>query len=155
EMIGKVEAFGGEIVELGRSAFVAAFGLLAIEDAPVRAALAALAIVKAAERAKGDGEAGLRVKIALHVAQVLVNQLQGAIDLQNKRTVWKTIEALAGLDQLDAIVVSDAAAPFLERRFELTPAAPGDANAVSFRRLTRREPTGFGLGGRSLGRFVG
>ena len=34
-MIDKVETFGGEIVELGRSAFVAAFGLEAVEDAPV------------------------------------------------------------------------------------------------------------------------
>src|SRR5437773_11462579 len=66
-MIGKVETFGGEIVELGRSAFVAAFGLEAVEDAPVRAALAALAILKAAERAKGDGGAGVRVKIVVHV----------------------------------------------------------------------------------------
>ena len=154
--IGKVETFGGEVVELGRSAFVAAFGLDAVEDAPVRAALAGLAILKAAERAKGDGRAGVRVKIVVHVAPVLVNQLHGAgtIDLESKRAAWTTIEALAGLDQVDAIVVSDAAAPFLERRFELA-APPSDAGAVPFRRLTRREPTGFGLGGRPLSRFVG
>ena len=156
-MIGKVETFGGEIVELGRSAFVAAFGLEAVEDAPVRAALAALAILKAAERAKGDGGAGVRVKIVVHVAPVLVNQLHGAgtIDLESRRAAWTTLEALTGLDQVDTIVVSEAAAPFLDRRFELTPAAPGDARAVPFRRLTRREPTGFGLGGRPLSRFVG
>ena len=157
QMIGKVETFGGEIVELGRSAFVAAFGLEAAEDAPARAALAALAILKAADRAKSHGGAGVRVKIALHVSPVLVNQIHGAgtIDLESKRAAWTTIEALAGLDEVDAIVVSEAAAPFLDRRFELTPAAPGDARAVPFRRLTRREPTGFGLGGRPLSRFVG
>ena len=155
DMIGKGETFGGEIVELGRSAFVAAFGLEAIEDAPVRAALAALAILKAAERAKGEGGTGLRIKIIAHVAQVLVSQHQGpgTIDLESKRAAWATIEALVSLDQIDAIIVSDAAAPFLERRFELT--APSEASGVPYRRLTRREPTGFGLGGRPLSRFVG
>jgi transcriptional regulator with AAA-type ATPase domain/tetratricopeptide (TPR) repeat protein len=156
EMIGKVQIFGGEIVELGPSALVAAFGLEAVEDAPVRAALAALAIVKASERVRGDG-AGPRVKIVVHVAQVLVSQLQGtaSIDLEGKREAWKAIEALVGLDQLDTIAVSEVSAPFLERRFEFTSASPVTANAVPFRRLTRREPTGFGLGGRPLSRFVG
>src|SRR5262249_10453577 len=77
ELIGKARSFGGEIVELGPGAFVAAFGLEAVEDAPVRAALAALAIAKATERARDDG-AEARAKIALHVAQVLVSRLQGA-----------------------------------------------------------------------------
>src|SRR5204862_1337086 len=155
--IGKVQTFGGGVVELGPGALMAAFGLEAVEDAPVRAALAALAILKASERAKSDGGAGVRVKIVVHVAPVLVNQLHGAgtIDLESRRAAWATLEALTGLDQVDTIVVSEAAAPFLDRRFELTPAAPGDARAVPFRRLTRREPTGFGLGGRPLSRFVG
>src|SRR5206468_9062417 len=41
DVVGKVETFDGAIVELGRNAFVAAFGLAATEDAAVRAALAA------------------------------------------------------------------------------------------------------------------
>jgi tetratricopeptide (TPR) repeat protein len=77
------------------------------------------------------------------------------IDLEGKRAAWKMIEALAGLDRVDSIIVSDAAAPFLERRFELMLPAPGETSTVPFRRLTRREPTGFGLGGRPLSRFVG
>jgi tetratricopeptide (TPR) repeat protein len=155
EMIGKVQTFGGEIVELGPGVLVAGFGLEAVEDAPVRAALAALAILKAAERAKSNDGAGPRVKIVVHVAEVLVSQLQGTatIDLESKRAAWTTIEALVGLDELDTIVVSEASAPFLERRFELTPTI--EASAVPFRRLTRRERTGFGLGGRPLTRFVG
>ena len=156
ELIAKVETFGGIVVEIGRSAFVAAFGLEGVEDAPARAALAALAILKASERAKSEG-GGPRAKIAVHVAQVLVGQHQGAatIDLESKRVAWTTIEALACLDQLDTVVVSEASAPFLERRFELTPAMPRKAGAVPFRCLTRREPTGFGLGSRPLSRFVG
>jgi len=156
EMIGKVQIFGGEIVELGPGALVAAFGLEPVEDAPVRAALAALAILKASERARSDG-AGPRVKIVVHVAQALVSQHQGTgtIDLENKRAAWATIDALVGLDEHDTIVVSEASAPFLERRFELVSAGAGGASGVPFRRLTRRERTGFGLGGRPLSPFVG
>jgi tetratricopeptide (TPR) repeat protein len=157
EVMGKVQAFGGDIVDLGPGALVAAFGLEAIEDAPVRAALAALAIRKATERAPSVGGAGPRVKIVVHVAQVLVSQRQGAgtIDLESKRTAWMTIDALVGLAEHDTIVVSEASAPFLERRFELVSAGAADDNGVPFRRLTRREGTGFGLGGRPLSRFVG
>ena len=156
DMIGKVQIFGGDIVELGPAALVAAFGLEAVEDAPVRAALAALAILKATERARGDG-AGPRVKIVVHVAQALVSQHQGTgtIDLESKRAAWTTIEALVRLDARDTIVVSEAATPFLERRFELVSAGAVDGSGVPFRRLTRRERTGFGLGGRPLTRFVG
>jgi len=155
ELIAKVETFGGHVVERGRSALVAAFGLEALEDAPARAALGALAILKASERAKSDDGAGPRAEIVVHVAPVLVSQHQGAptIDLESKRAAWTTIEALAGLDEFDTIVVSEAASPFLERRFEISSASVNDA--IPFRRLTRRERTGFGLGGLPLSRFVG
>jgi len=155
DMIEKVQAFGGDIVELGPSAFMAAFGLQMIEDASARAALAALAVLKAAERARRDG-GPYRAKIVIHVAQALVSQHQGraTIDLESKDTASKTIDALVALNELDTIVVSEAAARFLERRFELTP-APIENGGAPFRRLTRRERTGFGLGGRPLSRFVG
>src|SRR5262249_49490766 len=55
DMMEKVQTFGGDIVELGPSAFMAAFGLQVIEDASARAALAALAVLKATERARRDG----------------------------------------------------------------------------------------------------
>src|SRR5262249_57024577 len=107
EMIGKVQTFGGDIVELGTGAFVAAFGLEAVEDAPVRAALAALAILKAAERARSDG-AGPGVKIVVYVAHVLVSQHQGTgtIDLESKKAAWTMIQVLVDLDQLDTIGVT-------------------------------------------------
>jgi transcriptional regulator with AAA-type ATPase domain/tetratricopeptide (TPR) repeat protein len=157
EVVEKVQAFGGDIVELGPGVLVAAFGLEPVEDAPIRAALAALAIRKAAERAQRVGGAGPRVTIVVHVAQALVSQGQGAgtIDLKSKRTAWTTIDALVGVAEYDTIVVSETSVPFLERRFELVSAAAVDHGGVPFRRLMRREGTGFGLGGRPLSRFVG
>jgi len=153
-LIAKAETFGGDVVELGRGAFVAAFGLEALEDAPVRAALAALAILKASERARSD-VAGSRVKIVVHVAHVLVSQSDGTIDLESRRAARTTVEALVDGGQSDAIVVSEDASPFLERRFELTPTAASEVGGVPFRLLSQREHTGFGLGGRPLTRFVG
>src|SRR5262249_22016406 len=104
-VLSKVETFGGEMVESGRSGLVAAFGLGAVVESPVRAALAAVAILKAGERAKRDDGGGPRVKIVVHVAQVLMSQRQGTttIDLESKRSAWMTIDALADLDQLDTI----------------------------------------------------
>src|SRR5262249_22702151 len=109
---------------------------------------------RATERARRDA-GGLRVKIVVHVAHVLVGQLQGTatIDMESKRAAWKSIDALVGLVECDAIGVSEASVPFLGRRFEISPATANDE--IPFRRLTRRESTGFGLGGRPLSRFVG
>jgi hypothetical protein len=128
----------------------------ALEDAPVRAALAALAILKATQRVQSD-TAGPHVRLVLHVAPVLMSRSDGTwtIDLESKRHARRVMEPLVDGAQIDAIVVSEAASPFLERRFELTPSASSDAGGVPSRRLTRREHTGFGLGGRPLSRFVG
>jgi transcriptional regulator with AAA-type ATPase domain/tetratricopeptide (TPR) repeat protein len=156
ELITKVETFGGDVVELGPSAVVAAFGMEALEDAPVRAALAAMAILKASERVRSDA-AGPHVTIVLHVAHVLVSRSDGTwtIDLESKRAVRTGMEALVDGAPADTIVVSEAASPFLERRFELTPTPSSEAGGAPLLRLARREQTGFGLGGRPLSRFVG
>src|SRR5437773_6945005 len=52
----------------------------------------------------------------------------------------------------DALPIS---IPFLERRFEFVRGDRPAGAAPGPYRLTRREPTGFGLGGRALSRFVG
>ena len=50
--IEKIASFGGRVEELGPTGIVAAFGLEPVEDAPRRAAHAAMAIQKAVERAR-------------------------------------------------------------------------------------------------------
>src|SRR5262249_22238807 len=67
----KTEAFGGRVEDRGPRELTAVFGLGSIEDAPRRAAHAAMAILKAAERAQDEGD-NSRVKLVIHVAQVLV-----------------------------------------------------------------------------------
>jgi len=153
-IIEKVRSFGGRVQELGPRTLVAAFGLESAEDAPSRAAMAAMAIQKATARA--FAWSGTRIKLAVHVARPMVGLLGGTpqIDPDGMADAAMTVKALIALGAADTIVASEAAVPFLERRFELV---RGDrpAGAPELYCIVRREPTGFGLGGRALSPFVG
>ena len=73
-LIEKVQSFGGRVEALGQRALDAAFGVEPIEDAPRRAAHAAMAMQRAVERIRGDSPAPLATRIAIHAAQALVAQ---------------------------------------------------------------------------------
>ncbi|MCI0546641.1 MAG: sigma 54-interacting transcriptional regulator, partial [Candidatus Rokubacteria bacterium] len=151
-IVDKVASFEGRVEALGRTGVTASFGLEPIEDAPRRAANVALAIQRAASR--GDEAPPLR--IALHVAQLLVGQVGGTcrLDEEAMRQALGILDGtLAGADP-GAILVSAAAAPFLDRRFDLVPASEGGPGGRRLYRLTGRDSTGLGLWGK-LGRFVG
>ena len=155
-MVEKVQSFGGRVEEMGASGLVAAFGHEPVEDAPRRAAHAAMAIHNAAERARRVEEDPVPVKVGIHVGQFLVGIARGGpeIDLDAKRQAWTVLEALIARSEPATTVVSDAAAPFLERRFDLAPlGALGQAPGQAYR-LGRRERTGLGLGRRMV-KFVG
>ncbi len=155
-MVEKVQSFGGRVEEMGASGIVAAFGHEPVEDAPRRAAQAAMAIHNAAERARRAEEEPVPVKVGIHVGQFLVGMARGGweIDLDAKRQAWTVLEALVARSEPATTVVSDAAAPFLERRFDLAPlGALGQAPGQAYR-LGRRERTGLGLGRRMV-KFVG
>jgi DNA-binding NtrC family response regulator/tetratricopeptide (TPR) repeat protein len=148
----KGQSFGGRIEELNASGMVAAFGLEPVEDAPVRAAHAALAILNALERARRAEGLDATVRMAVHVEHVMVAVTpQGpAVDLEFRPHAWAYLEALLDSAGPDGIVVSEAAAPFFERRFDLTPASGGRVGMAW--RLAGRE----GLAPRArLGTFVG
>jgi transcriptional regulator with AAA-type ATPase domain/tetratricopeptide (TPR) repeat protein len=120
-LMEKARSFGGQIEELGPRGIGAVFGLEPVEDAPRRAAHAAMAIQKAAERAGEEQGEGFAVKIGVHVGEVLVGHasIGPQIDSEARREHWRTLDAL--LEPLDAgkTLVTHAAMPFLERRFEL------------------------------------
>ena len=148
--VEKLRAFGGTVEEVSPTRVVVAVGLDPIEDAPARAALAALAIRKEVERAQAVDPGGAAVTIAIHVAPALVGGPGGVprVDLDGRRAAVSVLEALLDRGEPGTIQVSAAAAPFLERRFELVP------EGASLR-LVGRERSGFGLGGRPLSPFVG
>jgi DNA-binding NtrC family response regulator/tetratricopeptide (TPR) repeat protein len=153
----KIRSFGGDIQELATMTIVGVFGLEPVDNAPNSAALAALAIQKAAERARRIDSLVPAVKIVVHAAQLMVGQVNGLaqIDLEDKRATETTLAALSDVGQPNSILISAAAAPFLERRFELARDSPIEGGAGPLYHLTRPERTGFGLGGRALARFVG
>src|SRR5581483_11383293 len=74
-LVEKARSFGGRVEEVSAAGVIVAFGVEPAEDAAPRAALAALAMVKAAERGRGGGPAGAAVRIGLHVVQALVARL--------------------------------------------------------------------------------
>ena len=155
ELADKVRAFGATIQEMSPLSLVAVFGLEPVEDASQRAALAAIALRKTVERDQGADPRAPAVRVAVHVAHLLVGRFGGAmeIELEGKREAWRVLAEVGARADPGSVLVSEAAAPLLERRFEL---APADASgALRARRLVQRERTGFGLGGRPLSRFVG
>jgi len=156
EIVEKVQSFGGRIEERGPTGIVAAFGLEPTEDAPRRAALAAMAIQKAADRAwPGAGERPA-VRSAIHVGPFLVGQSGGAsqIDFDGKRQAATILEALVDRAQPDTILASESAAVFLERRFDLVPAGGAPAADVRVWRVAGPERTGLEPG-RRMATFVG
>jgi class 3 adenylate cyclase len=121
-VVGKIGTFGGRLEELAATGIVAAFGLDPVEDAPRRAAHAAMAILRAAQRARAEGEA-VDIRLAIHVGEVVVGQASGTAEmaLESKQESWALLGALVAQAEPNSIVVSEAAVQFLEPRFDLLP----------------------------------
>ena len=153
----KIASFGGHISELTATTIVGAFGLETNENAPASAAFAALAIRNAAERARRVGSRVLEVKIAVHATHAMVSATNGASRIQpeSEQPARAILGALTSTAEANSIVVSAAAAPFLERRFELLRTEAIESASGPVYRIARLEGTGFGLGGRALAQFVG
>ena len=154
QMVGKVHAFGGTLDGLGPIGLLAVFGLDEAGDVGDRAGHAAMAVVKAAERARTDEGADIGVRIGVHVTTALVGLGGGpaVLDMDERRDVWSLLDGLAEHAGIDAILVSEPSVPFLRRRFELAPGPAGTGAAT--RLLVGLERTGLGLGAR-LAEFVG
>ena len=140
-LVDKIQAFAGRIEEVGHAGLDASFGLEPVEDAPRRAANAAVAILKAAARAR-TGEAGSpELKIALHIGLCTIGLINGTlqIDQDAKRLGSTILDTLLAAAEPDSVVLSAAAAPFLERRFELFPVGSPAAGTGQPYRLGARE----------------
>jgi len=150
----KVQSFGGRVEEASPNGIVAAFGVEPVENATVHAALAATAILKARERARAEGEP-LPLRIGIHTGRFMVGHVGGmaVIDSEEKRQARAVLDALLAHAEPNTTWVSEAAARFLERRFELVSSAPHPGRG-QVARLAGREGPGLGPRGH-LARFVG
>ena len=141
--------------EVTPTGLVAAFGLDPAEDAPRRAAHAATAIQKVAERARESSGGAPGVTIGVHVAPLLIGRVGTRIEIYAgaQRAQSPILDQLLHGRAPGETVASGAAAPFLERRFELVRVDPV-ANGTPTYRLTGQERRGLGLWG-AMTRFVG
>jgi tetratricopeptide (TPR) repeat protein len=148
--VAKIESFGGDVEELSPSGVVAVFGLEPVEDAPRRAAHAALALEKLRVEAHGDSTNSPDIRIGLHVADALVVRFGSAARVEHaaKREAYQQLERLLGRAESGTVLVSEATRPFLERRFVLTPCAVEGTASEGVCRLVGLERTGLGLGAR-------
>ncbi len=156
DVIDKLETFGGRVEELTPTGVVASFGVDRVDDGPRRAAHAAMVIHKGAARAREGTSRMPGVKIGIHVAQLLVGHSAVRIDIDAdaKRAQWPVLDQLLQTIAPDETGASAAAAPFLERRFELVPIDGGAGGADQLYRLTGQERRGLGLWG-AMTQFVG
>jgi tetratricopeptide (TPR) repeat protein len=140
----KIRSFGGRVEDLSPRAAVGVFGMISGEDAPVRAALAAIAVQKAVPRTSTRG-----VRVALHLADLLVAESAGmtTIEMEGKRAVSTALDDVLTATEPGAVAVTSGLALSLRRRFHLAPAVAG------FGLLGPRVAT-IGLEGR-LAAFVG
>jgi transcriptional regulator with AAA-type ATPase domain/tetratricopeptide (TPR) repeat protein len=119
-VLDKVRSFGGTIEGRGPTGIAAAFGLDPTEDAPSRAAHAAMAVVNAVTRARQDTGKGPAIKVAVHTSPMLVGRGQGGpeLDLEGQQAALSVLNALIARGGANTVMVSEATAPFLTRSFE-------------------------------------
>jgi DNA-binding NtrC family response regulator/tetratricopeptide (TPR) repeat protein len=146
-LVEKVATFGGQVEEVSPRGVVAVFGLEPVEDAPRRAAHAALAIQKMVPPDRGSVEFS-GVRIGLHAGEAWVAQVKGAtrLDHEAKREAWQQLDALMGSAETGTVLVTEPTRPLVERRFVLAPATAHDGTRVTAYRLVGLEQTGLGLG---------
>ena len=135
-LVEKVHSFGGQVNEVGRHGVVAIFGHEPAEDAPRRAATAALAMMKVLERERRSGTLPAEVSLAigLHVERLALARVGGRAVIEQEAAAQST----AALDELEPIaagdiVVSGAVQGFLVRFFDMQPwssARPGSRRLV-------------------------
>jgi DNA-binding NtrC family response regulator len=145
--LDKVTTFGGRVETADAGDAVALFGLEPVEDAPRRAATAAMAV----QREVAREETGV-VSILIHVAPVPIER-RGEVVEPDPEVIRETVRGLdeiLGAQGRPGIFASEAAVPLLQRRFDLAPAGPALHRVVG----SERAELGAGPGGR-LSPFVG
>jgi transcriptional regulator with PAS, ATPase and Fis domain/tetratricopeptide (TPR) repeat protein len=138
----KVRSFGGHVHAADATDLLAVFGREPEEDAPQRAAHAALALQKLGARARADDPRRAELAVALHAASLDVEGDTLLLDDEARSALRSLILASAP----GTVVASPAAARLLGGRFDLAPVeTSGDTRLI--RVLRHAEP------GRT--RFVG
>jgi DNA-binding NtrC family response regulator/tetratricopeptide (TPR) repeat protein len=154
-VIDKIRSFGGQEVDRGPASIGAVFGLEPLDDPPLRAAHAALAVQKATARARREEFRPYAAKVGLHAAALPVAG-GGATEIGRDvlRDVQLLLATLLRQAEPGRVLLTAGAAAFLERRLDLISVGSVDGVPGPVFRLVGRErpepgPT------RRLATFVG
>jgi DNA-binding NtrC family response regulator len=120
-IMDKARSFGGFIESVGPGTAVAVFGIDPDEDAPRRAAHAAVAIRQMALRARRDNPSLPDGKMVVHSATLTVarGDSEVGIDPEGKREAHAALDALVARAEPGSVVISASAAGALGRHFDL------------------------------------
>jgi len=127
---GKVRAFGGRVHEAGEAAALALFGVEPEEDAPHRAAHAAIALQKLATRARAEDARRPGLIVALHTASLAVATRGADVEVGPLDEARARLAALRAAVEVGGIAASAATARFLGGRFDLEPLEHAVAGAA-------------------------
>jgi transcriptional regulator with PAS, ATPase and Fis domain/tetratricopeptide (TPR) repeat protein len=118
----KIRSFGGHVQDAGPDGVLAVFGLAPDEDAPRRAAHAAVAVQKLATRARREDARRPPVTTALHTASLGLVRTGDRVELDAapEQEVRHALRMAIASAEPGTVVASAAASRFLERRFELS-----------------------------------
>ena len=155
--VERSETFGGRVDSLGPSGALAMFGLESADEAAGRAALAALAIRRAAEGLSARERPEGAVTLALHSGPFLVNvAAEGGprLAMEARRQADGVLEVLLTAEAANTIVVCPRTASLLERRFVLEPGSTIE-RLGPVTRLVGRDASGLGVGRRPIRPLVG
>jgi DNA-binding NtrC family response regulator/tetratricopeptide (TPR) repeat protein len=119
----KVRSFGGRIEEHRATELLAAFGVAPEEDAPRRAAHAAIAVQALGARGRSGAPIPADVRVALHTQPLTVTRAAGTLTLDGDAVdkARRALDALLQAAEPGTVVASAAATRFLASRFELAP----------------------------------
>ena len=117
----KVRSFGGRVQEVTSTGLLALFGVEPEEDAPHRAAHAAIALQKLAARARADDPRRPGLTIGLHTASLALAGGGHAPDVGGAELgdARRTVRALLDAAGPGSIVASAATARFVATRFDV------------------------------------
>jgi DNA-binding NtrC family response regulator/tetratricopeptide (TPR) repeat protein len=140
----KVRSFGGRIEELGEDGLLAAFGLEPDEDAPRRAAYAALAVRTLIVQAHAMAPGGPQVAAALHTEVLPVGRDGDVVqvDAGARKEAQRALESLLGVTPPGTVTATAAVARFLARRFELAPLEQAGGAMAGACRVVRHAEAG-------------
>jgi transcriptional regulator with AAA-type ATPase domain/tetratricopeptide (TPR) repeat protein len=134
-LLAKTESFGGRVEALSPASLTAVFGLDEVEQAPARAALAAMAVQREAERLREQEGGDWRVKAALHTGHFLVGRGRGApvLDESARHEAGAVLATVVDGAEPGTTRVSEATSRLLARGFEFV-----SAGGSTYRLVARR-----------------